>query len=236
MVTLLSFLGPSPRPRPGGEPSWTPRLRWVEDVPVDIDRDTARRAAAEELSDPKYRDARPNILQQVGQWLGERLEKLLNGLSSVVPGGIFGLLLILVLLIVLVVVIRLRTGKVARAVRAERAVFGGKRQSADDYRRSAAEAAAGGRYGDAVRDRFRAVVRALEERALLDVRSGRTADEAAAEAGALLPNVADALRQGARLFDDVHYGGREGTEAAYRTLTELDERCRRERPVAMAGP
>jgi predicted lipid-binding transport protein (Tim44 family) len=206
------------------------------DVPVDIDRDTARRAAAEELSDPKYRDARPNILQQVGQWLGEQLEKLLNGLSSVVPGGIFGLLLILVLLIVLVVVIRLRTGKVARAVRAERAVFGGKRQSADDYRRSAAEAAAGGRYDDAVRDRFRAVVRALEERALLDVRSGRTADEAAAEAGALLPNVADALRQGARLFDDVHYGGRDGTEAAYRTLTELDERCRRERPVAMAGP
>ncbi|WP_434088794.1 DUF4129 domain-containing protein [Amycolatopsis mediterranei] len=49
-------------------------------------------------------------------------------------------------------------------------------------------------------------------------------------------NVADQLRQGARLFDDVHYGGREGTEAAYRTLTELDERCRRERPVAMAAP
>ena len=59
------------------------------DVPVDIDRDSARRAAAEELSDPKYRDARPNFLQQVGQWLGEQLEKLLNGVSSVVPGGIW---------------------------------------------------------------------------------------------------------------------------------------------------
>lgn len=207
----------------------------LTDVPVDIDRDTARRAAAAELSDPKYRDARPNVLQEAGQWLGDQLAKLVNSLSSVVPGGIFGLLLILVLLIVLVVVIRLRTGKVARAARAERAVFGDKRQSADDYRRSAAEAAAAGRYDDAVRDRFRAVVRSLEERALLDVRSGRTADEAAAEAGALLPNVAAELRQGARLFDDVHYGGREGTEAAYRTLSELDERCRRERPVAMAG-
>ncbi|SFW92516.1 DUF4129 domain-containing protein [Amycolatopsis australiensis] len=205
------------------------------DIPVGIDRDDARRAAAHELSDPKYRDARPNVLQQLGQWLGEQLEKLLNGLSSVVPGGIFGLLLVVVLLIVLVVVIRLRTGKVARAARAERAVFGGQRQSADDYRRSAAEAAAGGRYGDAVRDRFRAVVRGLEERALLDARSGRTADEAAAEAGVLLPDLATGLRQGARLFDDVHYGGREGTEAAYRTLTELDERCRRARPVAMAG-
>ncbi|MCR6486556.1 DUF4129 domain-containing protein [Amycolatopsis sp. OK19-0408] len=212
-------------------------VSWVLiDVPVDIDRDAARRAAAEELTDPKYRDAQPNILQQIGQWLGDRLNELLNGLSSSFPGGVFGLALVLVLLIVLVVVIRLRTGKIARAARAERTVFGGtRRQSAGDYRRAAAEAAAAGRYDDAVRDRFRAVVRALEERALLDVRSGRTADEAAAEAGLLLPNVADALRRGARLFDDVHYGGREGTEAAYTELTELDERSRRERPVAMAG-
>lgn len=206
----------------------------LTDVPVDIDRDDARRAAVAELSDPKYRDAQPNILQQIGQWLGEQLEKVLNGLSSVVPGGPLGLLLVVVLLIVLVVVVRLRTGKVARTARAGRVVFGGKRQSAADYRRSATEAAAAGRYDDAVRDRFRAVVRALEERALLDTRSGRTADEAAAEAGVLLPNVANELRQGARLFDDVHYGGRDGTEAAYRALTELDERCRRERPVALA--
>jgi hypothetical protein len=207
----------------------------LTDVPVDIDRDAARRAAEEELSDPKYRDARPGFLQQIGQWLGEQLEKLLNSLSSDVPGGIFGVVLVVALLIVLVVVIRLRTGKMAGSARADRVVFGGQRKSAADYRRAAEEAAAAGRFDDAVRDRFRAVVRALEERALLDSRSGRTADEAAAEAGLLLPNVADQLRQGARLFDDVHYGGREGTEAAYRTLTELDERCRRERPVAMAA-
>lgn len=207
----------------------------LSDVPVDIDRDAARRAAEQELSDPKYRDARPGFLQQIGQWLGEQLEKLLNSLSSGVPGGIFGVVLIVALLIVLVVVIRLRTGKIARAARAGRVVFGGQRKSAADYRRAAAEAAAAGRFDDAVRDRFRAVVRALEERALLDTRSGRTADEAAAEAGLLLPNVADRLRQGARLFDDVHYGGRDGTEAAYQALTELDERCRRERPVAMAA-
>ncbi|MGW3958727.1 DUF4129 domain-containing protein [Amycolatopsis sp. NPDC005003] len=208
----------------------------LSDVPVDIDRDAARRAAEQELSDPKYRDARPGFLQQIGQWLGEQLEKLLNSLSSGFPGGIFGVVLLVALLIVLVVVIRLRTGKVARSARAGRVVFGGQRKSAADYRRAAAEAAAAGRFDDAVRDRFRAVVRGLEERALLDTRSGRTADEAAAEAGVLLPNVADELRRGARLFDDVHYGGREGTEAAYQALSELDERCRRERPVAMAAP
>ncbi|MEQ0563684.1 DUF4129 domain-containing protein [Amycolatopsis sp. NEAU-NG30] len=206
----------------------------LSDVPVGIDRDDARRAAAQELADPKYRDAQPGPLQELKQWLGEQVARLIKGLSTVVPGGPFGLLLALVLLIVLVVVIRLRTGKVARTARAGGEVFSEKRRSADDYRRSAAEAAAAGRYDDAVRDRFRAVVRALEERALLDARSGRTADEAAAEAGVLLPNVAAELRHGARLFDDVHYGGREGTETAYHALTELDERCRRERPVALA--
>ena len=92
----------------------------LTDIPVDIDRDDARRAAAEELSDPKYQAARPSGLEQFVQWLGEQLEKLLNSVSNVVPGGIFGVLLILVVLIVLVVVVRLRTGKIARSSRADR--------------------------------------------------------------------------------------------------------------------
>jgi len=207
------------------------------DVPVDIDRDTARARALSELSDPKYARERPGPLEQIFQWLYDRIMDFLDGVQSVVPGGFLGLLIILAVLVVLAVVVRLKTGKVARSgARGGKQVFEDRRLSADDYRRAATEAAAAGRFSDAVRDRFRAVVRALEERALLDVRSGRTADEAAAEAGALLPDVAQALREGARIFDDVHYGGRTGTEAAYRALSELDERCRRARPVALVGP
>ena len=207
----------------------------LTDIPVDPSRDDAARRAAQELTNPKYADARPGPIQAFGQWIGEQLDKLLSALSGASPLGIFGLILVVALLIVLVVVIRLRVGSVAGAARGAQPVFEGRRRTADDHRRAAAEAAAAGKYDDAVRERFRAIVRALEERALLDARSGRTADEAAAEAGLLLPNVAAALREGARLFDDVHYGGREGTEAAYAILSELDERCRRERPVAMAG-
>ena len=58
---------------------------------------------------------------------------------------------------------------------------------------------------------MRAIVRSLEERALLDPRPGRTADEAAAEAGRALPAHADRLRAAARDFDDVTYGGRTAT-------------------------
>ena len=68
---------------------------------------------------------------------------------------------------------------------------------------------------------MRAIVRSLEERTLLDPRPGRTADEAAAEAGRPLPRHADRLRAAARTFDDVTYGGRTADEAAYLTAARL---------------
>lgn len=206
----------------------------LTEVPVDIDRDDAAKRAAAELADPRYAQARPGPVQSFAQWIGQQLDRLLASLSQAVPGGIFGLILVVVLLIVLVVVVRLKVGKVAHSAQAGR-VFGERRRTAEEYRRSAADAAAAGRYADAVREQFRALVRALEERALLEPRSGRTADEAAAEGGLLLPNVADGLRAAARLFDDVHYGAHPTDAAGYRSLVELDERCRRERPVAMVG-
>ncbi|MEC3978815.1 DUF4129 domain-containing protein [Amycolatopsis sp. H20-H5] len=205
----------------------------LAEVPVDIDRDTARLRAIRELTDPAYQAAKPNPLLEAFNWVVDRFNDLLNAVSNAVPGGIFGLLLIVVLLIVLVVVVRLRVGKVAKSAQGAKQVFEGRKRSADEYRRAAAEAASKGEFADAVRERFRALVRDLEQRSLLDERSGRTADEAAAEAGALLPAVAERLRAGARLFDDVHYGGLPASADGYQSLVELDERCRRERPVAL---
>ncbi|RJQ79554.1 DUF4129 domain-containing protein [Amycolatopsis panacis] len=202
----------------------------LTDVPVDIDRDPARLRAIEELRDPAYSAARPGLFQQIMQWLGQRISELLAELNGV-PGGPLGVLLVLGLLIVLIVVVRLRIGRVGRAARAVGEVFTGRRRSSDEYRRAAGEAAARGQLADAVRESFRALVRGLEERTVLDERSGRTADEAAAEAGVLLPDLAEDLAAAARLFDDVHYGGRPGTEAGYQMLTGLDERVQRAKPV-----
>jgi hypothetical protein len=206
---------------------------FLADVPVEIGRDDARRAAAAELTDPGYRAAEPSLVSKVLRWIGERLSELLAAVSSSVPGGIFGLVVLVVVVIVLVVVIRLKAGKLGRAARQESLVFEGRVRSADEYRKSAEAAAARGDFDEAVRERFRAVVRALEQRALLDARSGRTADEAAADAGRLLPGCADELRHGAAAFDDVHYGGRTASAEGYQRLVDLDARCRAERPVAL---
>jgi hypothetical protein len=77
---------------------------------------------------------------------------------------------------------------------------------------------------------MRAIVRSLEERALLDVRPGRTADEAAAAAGRALPSHTDRLRAAARDFDDVTYGGRRASEQSYHRIAELDRDLERTKP------
>lgn len=77
---------------------------------------------------------------------------------------------------------------------------------------------------------MRAIVRSLEERVVLDPRPGRTADEAAAEAGRSLPDHADGLRVSAREFDDVTYGGRTADRQTYLRLRDLDVEIGRAKP------
>ncbi|MGF1432555.1 DUF4129 domain-containing protein, partial [Kitasatospora sp. LaBMicrA B282] len=93
----------------------------------------------------------------------------------------------------------------------------------------------GGDFAAAVREQMRALVRDLEERTLLDPRPGRTADEAAVEAGRRLPQHAAALRTAARLFDDIAFGERTADRAAYQQLADLDAALRRTHP-ALAVP
>src|SRR5690606_24535272 len=80
--------------------------------------------------------------------------------------------------------------------------------------RAAAEQAANRRdYDSALRERFRAVRRALEQAGTLPVRRSRTAQETADDATTALPlEHATELHPAARSFDEVVYGGRAATE------------------------
>jgi hypothetical protein len=105
-------------------------------------------------------------------------------------------------------------------------VLGGQVRSADEHRADADRLAASGRYGDAIVERIRAIVVDLEARDILLPRPARTARELAAEAGAAFPREAAELTDAARRFDDVRYGGRAGTEPAYRRIRDLDIRLK----------
>ncbi|RBM11191.1 hypothetical protein DI005_34585 [Prauserella sp. PE36] len=204
----------------------------LADVPVDVGRDEAQRAARDELADRVYQEARPGPVERVVDWVADLLADFFGALDGA-PGGVAGLVLFLVLLVVLAAVVRLRTGKIVRRRRARRAeVFSGPVRTAAAHRLAAERARADGEHAEAVREWFRAIVRGLEEGGVLDERSGRTAAEVAAEAGALLPGSAGELRAAAVLFDQVHYGGSAATAEGVERLAALEAAVRERRTVA----
>ncbi|MDI2131445.1 DUF4129 domain-containing protein [Yinghuangia seranimata] len=203
--------------------------------PVDIPRDPAADLAREELSKPIYHQDDPSLIQRVLNWLMDRFSELLDRASNLAPGGPFGLIVLALVLLAVVIAVRMRLGplRVARRAAARRGLFAGEGpRTADEYRRLADAHAARGDWDAAVQDRLRAVVRALEERAILDERAGRTADEAAAEAGIHLPQLADPLQAAAVMFDDVRYGAHPATADMDAALRDLDTRCAAARPAA----
>lgn len=201
------------------------------DVPVQPDADQARRWLEDELALPAYH-VEPTLIERFLTWAREQIAHL-QDLISQIDGRSASVSVVAVVLVVAAVAL-LVAGPVRRA-------RGGRRAShevlADDTRtaaqlRAAADAhAAAGRWGPAVLDRFRAILRSLEERVVLDERPGRTADEAAAAASARFPGLAGELGAAGALFDEVCYGDVVPTADDDRRLRELDAALTRTRPV-----
>ncbi|GAB4582215.1 DUF4129 domain-containing protein [Nocardia sp. IFM 10818] len=90
------------------------------------------------------------------------------------------------------------------------------------HRAAAEEAALRADFGTAVRERYRAVTRGLEQRGILEVRRARTARETAHAAATALPADSAGLPAAAHSFDEIVYGGRPAQEAEYRLLEQAD--------------
>ncbi|MEV0298376.1 DUF4129 domain-containing protein [Nocardia sp. NPDC050710] len=94
---------------------------------------------------------------------------------------------------------------------------------AADHRAAADSAAEHRDFDRALRERFRAMLRGLEQGGVLEVRRSRTADETVDDASTALPrDLAAELQPTARSFDEVVYGGRRATEDEYRRLEYAD--------------
>lgn len=186
-------------------------------------RREGQRLARAELSKAIYHP-RPSLAQRavhvVLDWLG-RLFRATQGL----PGGWWGFVVLIALAGLLVAVVLARTGPVARARRRRGEPDATSlARTARDHREAATRLAETGDYAAAICERVRAVAAELDERGVLVPRTGRTADEFAAEAGRALPAHAAGLLDAARLFDQVRYGRRPGTRPGYERVTDLDTR------------
>ncbi|WP_063752976.1 DUF4129 domain-containing protein [Streptomyces sp. NRRL S-350] len=214
-------------------PTWGEGLLAAGGAPVTVPRDPARDAAREELLNAEYHKHDPSLVQRITDWFYDRISSALDSISGQGADGTTGLVLFLVVAVLIGVALWWRLGAPRRAARtALGGVYGADgARSAAQYRADAAGHAAAGRWAEAVREQMRALVRGLEERTLLDSRPGRTADEAAAEAGRALPEHAAALAAAARTFDDIAFGERTADQGAYLLLHELDRALERARPV-----
>lgn len=206
-----------------------------DEPPVTVPRDPAREAARRELSKRMYHENDPGWFQRALNTFWDWIDDLFSSAASATPGGTLGLVVVIVAVLAVIGALWWRLGTPRRGPVSAPALFDDRPRSAADHRAAAEAHAAQGHWNQAVQERMRAVVRALEERALLDVRPGRTADEAATEAGRALPDHGDRLRAAARDFDDVTYGGRPGTEQSYRRLADLDRDLERGKPRLVTG-
>lgn len=200
---------------------------------IDIDRDPAHQAAQHELDKPIY--PKGSLSQRLDEWIHELLFRLIEK-GSDIPGGWFT---VSVLLAVLIVAIVLAVRVARRTMRTHHGgdyqLFDAGQLSAEQHRAAAERFAAEGNWTAAIRHRLRAVARGLEESQILEPAPGRTANELAREAGTHMPHLASELSHAATAFNDVTYGERPGTPAAYQMIVDLDDHLRFRSAAARPG-
>ena len=199
-----------------------------------ITRDTAREEAERELRKNDYHLTDESPVQRAIDWLFDRLNELFENAVSVTPGGLPSLLLIVVVLVAMAVALRLGLGPAGLVDALTDRRRGARATTPEEYREEAERLAADGAFKEAVRARFRAIIRELELRAVLDERPGRTAGEIAREGGAAVPAIAGDLRSVAATFDRLWYGDKPAGAADYTMVKEADDRIRAARLAVAA--
>jgi hypothetical protein len=202
----------------------------------DVTRAAGQRLARQELSKSIYHPGVP-LIQRIENWISGEISRLLQsaGIGGT-SGGWWAVVALAALLVIAVAVVSFWIGPVARkGRRGPDAALSGGELSARDHRQKAERSAAAGDFTAAIIESVRAIARGLEERGILAPRLGRTANELAAEASRPLPEHTRGLAQAARLFDDLLYGGRDGTQAGYRQVRDLDTALQAARPAIAAG-
>ncbi len=186
----------------------------------------ARRELARAIYQPSLAS---RIWARVLKWLESLVPHTASGSPSWPAVVLFGIGVLALLAAV---------GRVARSASLDRryrgAVVEDRPRSAAQHRSAADGFAAAGDYKSAIIERVRAIAAELESRHILPPRPGRTAAELGAETALAIPAEATALGDATRLFDDVRYGDRPGSQAGYQQVRDLDLRIQAV-PIQVSG-
>jgi hypothetical protein len=194
----------------------------VRQQPPPITRSGAQHDARHELSKAIYHRQQDPLVVRAIKAVGHWLSSVLEGAATSGGGGLGIALLVLLAVIVVLVVLR-RVGPLRRTAAVTGGVLpSGRVLTAAEHRALADAAAARGDHETAVLEQMRAVVRALEERGVIEPRPGRTAAEVARDGGDGMTSATPVLVAAARTFDDVVYGGSAAGPDEVETLRAAD--------------
>ena len=187
---------------------------YAAKAPATPDADEARRAASKELSRPIYHQG-PGLWQRIRDWILDHLDT--GSMVPGVPSWVSTAIVVTVVAIVVALLILL----VTRVSSARRVATPSLSVLTDD--RDAATLTRASDFATAVVERFRAIIRSLDERGIIDEYPGMTALEAAALAHRALGThpVVTPLHEAAHLFDAVLYGHVVSTRSQDRQMREL---------------
>lgn len=173
------------------------------DVPATPDASQAREAAERELARQEYQ-AQETLWARLWRWIMEHLDP--GNVMVGAPRWLSILIIVVVLALTAVLVFLLSRITRVRRARTNRALFADDDRSSTTLTRAADDAAGRGDWATAVVERFRAIIRSLDERGALEDYPGMTAHEAATIAAAVVADLADDLHRAGALFDAVRYG------------------------------
>ena len=202
--------------------------------------DQIRSRADEILSRPEF-ERHKSLLQRVLEWIGDQLSRFSFGVGGGpgFAGDLIGLILLAGAVVLVVVLVRsIRRTPRRPQPESELSVEEVARRSASAWRTDAERFEAEKRWREAMRARYRELVRTLvDERVLADV-PGRTTGEYDRELAAARPAAAAAFSELTERFEAVWYGGQPATAEQHQRFCALAAEVRsltRDERAALAG-
>lgn len=206
------------------------------EVPVTPDAAEARGRVIEELAKPEYEAARPTWFDQLSAAVKDWFESLRLGGDGPFPWVALAGVAAVALAALVTAFLVFGLPRLNRRSSAGGTLFADDDvRSAEQLRRSAADAASRSDWPVAIEESYRAIARGLAERTIVTTTPGTTARAVAERASASFPAFAGDLRSAALAFDDVRYLGGTGSADGYRSLAALEATLRSERPVPAGG-
>ena len=195
--------------------------------PPEAGADEIRRAADEILSRPEFQEPPRSLYQRALDWIGDLISEAIGALVSGGTGAVVAwVLLLAVVALVAYLVVRTVQGDRRRPSAGDATgltIEADDRRPVDAWMADAERFEGEGRWRDAIRCRYRAIVAGLARSGVVDEVPGRTAGEYRVLVGRGRPAVAEPFAGATDLFERAWYGEDAGPEGS-RSIRELAAR------------